>query len=380
MTEHRPDRIVVLLEHARIGGGTLVAADLLAQWRSSGIEARTVVLGLADEGMRNTLDASGGVVVHELEGLLRRIRTVRRELRRATAHDAVVAVGDYCGLVAAAAGLGLPRWRRPAVVIAEHQPRPLASAVHDAHGALAAWATARIEALLRRRTAGSVFTSEGQAQTSSAWHRSARPGVVIPNPSRVPTADASTMAARRARLGRGEEVRLIAVGAINAQKDHATLIAAMRLLEPRFHLTIIGKGDLDDLRRRVDEAGLGDRIDLLGARDDVVQQLDQHDLHVLSSRWETAYPLVVIEALARGLPVVATACSPTMTGFADELPTVTVVPVGDPPALAEAIARASAHPPEVGTLMASAERLAARHDPAGAAARHLEFLAAAVRP
>ena len=105
-------------------------------------------------------------------------------------------------------------------------------------------------------------------------------------------------------------VRLCTVGRLADAKDPETLIRALGLLRKRvgdrFSFDFIGDGPL---LRKVSEAvrtnKLDDLVHFLGNRSDVPTQLFKHDVFVLSSSWE-GLPVSVMEAMAAGLPVVAT--------------------------------------------------------------------------
>lgn len=376
----RPDRITVVLEHASIGGGTLVAVHLLSRWAAEGIMTGTIVLESVNPAMAKDLGAHGPLQVLAVTGHRRRAIALRRALRQSSPSELVFAVGDYCALLAVAATGMLPRSRRPMVVIGEHQPRPLVAAIRASRGPVVAAAAAGLEALLRRETAGSVFTEAGQGPASAAWRRSSRPGIAIPNPSSTIAATPEIVAERADRMRSAGPIRLIAVGALNPQKDHVSLVEAMRLLDERFTLTVVGQGEIDVAEICAQPPAVSDRVTVLGARDDVESLLDAHDVLVLSSRWETAYPLVVVEAVTRGLPVVGTECSPAMRSLADRVGTVRLVPVSDPAALAAAIIATSAAPPASGDLLTAAHELGTVHDPDRAARAHLDFFATLGRP
>jgi len=102
--------------------------------------------------------------------------------------------------------------------------------------------------------------------------------------------------------------RITTVANLRPEKGHDTLIAAASLIlqrhpEVEFHL--IGDGPLRaSLVRQVNLRGLRSKVHLVGERPDVPAQLAASDLFVLPSRSE-ACPNSVLEAMASGLPIVA---------------------------------------------------------------------------
>lgn len=102
---------------------------------------------------------------------------------------------------------------------------------------------------------------------------------------------------------------LVSVGRLHPQKGYDLLIEAIAPLladQPGWQLLIVGEGPARfDLERQIREAGLEGRIHLPGYRDDVPSILAAADAFVLASRWE-GMPNAVLEAMAAGLPVVAT--------------------------------------------------------------------------
>lgn len=98
--------------------------------------------------------------------------------------------------------------------------------------------------------------------------------------------------------------RLLAVGALVPHKDHATLLRAMTELD--VPLDIAGDGPLRPrLQRRIRRLGLEDRVRLLGRVDDVPARLAAATALVHPSK-EEGLGQSVLEALAHGVPVVAT--------------------------------------------------------------------------
>jgi glycosyltransferase involved in cell wall biosynthesis len=74
----------------------------------------------------------------------------------------------------------------------------------------------------------------------------------------------------------------------------------------RLVLLIAGTGELEgDLKRRVAQSGLGERVRLLGFRPDVGRLLTASDIFVLPARHE-AFGIVLLEAMSAGVPIVAT--------------------------------------------------------------------------
>jgi len=115
--------------------------------------------------------------------------------------------------------------------------------------------------------------------------------------------------------GLSEDTRFVLfAGRLHPQKDPLLLVRAIaQLNEPNIHLLIAGDGELaDEVRSEISQLGLSQRITMLGA----VNQAKLAELHrisnafVLSSAYE-GLPLVVLEALACGTPVVTTRCGET---------------------------------------------------------------------
>jgi len=127
------------------------------------------------------------------------------------------------------------------------------------------------------------------------------------------------------------------VGRLHSAKDHRTLINAMALAiecRPDLQLVIIGDGTLEDaLRRAITQHRLEGRIVLAGFIPEASRLMRAFDLYVSSSRKEP-FGLVLLEAMAADLPIIATAVDgvPQVMGDCGQL-----VPPEDPMALARAI-------------------------------------------
>ncbi len=146
---------------------------------------------------------------------------------------------------------------------------------------------------------------------------------------------------RFAYRGPAQEPHAISVARLSPEKDFPTLIRAVPYVlaeHPEFRLSIVGAGKertlLEQLIRQLE---LTDRVQLLGERRDVPQLLEQAALFVSSSSTE-GISLTLLEAMAVGLPIVATAVGGNPE-VVQEGATGYLVPPGDPQALAGAINR-----------------------------------------
>jgi glycosyltransferase involved in cell wall biosynthesis len=153
----------------------------------------------------------------------------------------------------------------------------------------------------------------------------------------------------RSELGLPLRVPLVvAVGALFPVKDHAGLVRAVSGLEG-VHLAIAGGGGEEaGLRRLAESLCVTDRVHLLGLRDDVPRVLRAADVFALSSRSE-GLPLALLEAMAAGLPVVATRVGGVPEAVVDGATGHLVAP-GDPAALAAGLARVLRYPEHAADL------------------------------
>jgi glycosyltransferase involved in cell wall biosynthesis len=114
---------------------------------------------------------------------------------------------------------------------------------------------------------------------------------------------------RRALGVRADECLAVTVANYRRQKDYSTLLAAARRVRDRgtpVRFAAVGQGPLEaEVIAEHARSGLGDAFTLLGYRRDTLDVLAAADLFVLSSRQE-GLPVALMEALALGLPVVAT--------------------------------------------------------------------------
>lgn len=180
---------------------------------------------------------------------------------------------------------------------------------------------------------------------------------VIYNPISPPARIAANAAAEALWPGTGP--RIITVGNLKEQKNHALLLDAFaRLDRADARLMILGQGHLRDrLEAQARALGIADRVVFPGFAVDPWPYLASADLFVLSSDYE-GFPLVLAEAMQAGLKVVSTDCLSGPAELLDGGRYGRLVPCGDPRALAEAIDAALADPADPVAARARAEAMA----------------------
>jgi glycosyltransferase involved in cell wall biosynthesis len=172
--------------------------------------------------------------------------------------------------------------------------------------------------------------------------------------------DAAQRARRRGELGLSEAAVAIALPArYHPMKDHATFIAAAAQVAarvPNARFVLIGRGNEPGnraLATAIAASGVGERIMLLGERDDLHALYPAFDIVTLSSAFGEGFPNVLGEAMSCGVPCVA-----TDVGDAAEIigATGAIVPPRDPAALAAAWESLAALAPKERTRRGEAAR------------------------
>jgi glycosyltransferase involved in cell wall biosynthesis len=182
---------------------------------------------------------------------------------------------------------------------------------------------------------------------------------LLPNPFPALTAPAPREELRRSFGMNGAAIAF--AGRLTAQKSLGVALEALAGVDD-VELYIAGAGDeLAPLERRAGELGIGSRVRFLGPlpRERVIELFRAADAAVLSSSWEN-FPHTVVEALAVGTPVLATAAGGVAEVVRDGENGL-LVPTGDPEGLRDAIGRYFAD---------SALRERLRHAAAGSVAEY----------
>ena len=212
---------------------------------------------------------------------------------------------------------------------------------------------ALLTACLDRHIAVSRFVA---SRLRERFRVSAAKIVVIPNAA---TTDAMASPVPRSDLAEsGAGPVVLTVARLDGQKGITHLLDAAVAI-PHASFAIAGDGpNRAALEARAAELGVSDRVRFLGHRQDVPSLLAAADLFVLPSLYE-GLPLSVLEAMAAGVPVVATAIGGTDEVVRDG-ETGTLVPPANSDALAAAITRALADRDRASRLALAARSLVAR--------------------
>jgi glycosyltransferase involved in cell wall biosynthesis len=276
------------------------------------------------------------VTVHELTGRFPLVDPAAIEAARA----AVAA--RPAGSLPVIDGLALPAFAD----LLERLPRPWIALVHHPlalETGLAAADAAALAALERRALAGAarVIVTSPETRRGLAGYdvEPARVGVVPPGTER----------AALARGSAGPGLALLCIASLIPRKGHLVLLEALaELCDLDWRLTCVGSPERDPACARaigaaIERLDLGARVQLAGEQSEagLPPFYDAADLFVLASHHE-GYGMVLAEALAVGLPVVAT----TAGAIPDTVPKTAgiLVPPDDPPALASALRRVLSEP------------------------------------
>lgn len=328
-TVAQPLRILVITTGLRLGGAEQQIAALARAFVELGNSVAIVSLTEGQE-----IDLPAGIPITELGmrktplsmlAALRKTRQVVRQWRPDVIHSHMVH-GNLFARALTRTG------RMPPVVCSAHSAREGGTLRTLAYRLTDRWCA--------------LTTHVSEAGRQAMVESGAAPAqrvIVMPNgidTTRFRPDDAVRERARRDLGLDAEAILVLNVGRLVSEKDQATLIEAFRLVAkavPNARLVIAGEGPLrPTLQDRIVQGGLATLATLAGARSDIPDLLRAADVFALSSRIE-GMPLAVGEALATGLPVVATAAAGVAELAGD---TATITPIGDAAALASALEKA----------------------------------------
>ena len=106
-----------------------------------------------------------------------------------------------------------------------------------------------------------------------------------------------------ANHGHSKPVRIVMVARFEPQKDHRTMLMALKELKG-VELDLLGDGpDMETYKTMARELGIADRVNFLGFSSNVTERLAQYQIFALITNWE-GFPISTLEAMRAGLPTV----------------------------------------------------------------------------
>ncbi|MFI2296562.1 glycosyltransferase [Isoptericola sp. NPDC019571] len=339
----RPLRVVAVDHTAALGGGELALLRLAAELDPSRVELRAIVLDegplverLRAAGVRTVVVRAGarsrGMDRHALGGSWRAVLALGETLRLGVRVAGVLRRADADvvhtnSLRADVVGLLAARWCRV----------PAVWHVHDriADDYLPTLAVRLLRALARRGPRAVVANSEATARTLPGVH-----DLTVVHPGYAPD---QAVPAYDARVPPERPVVGL-VGRLSPTKGQLELVRAARTVlddHPDVRFRLVGgalfgaEAYADAVDAEIDRLGLRGAVDVVGFSDDPAGELDRLSVCVHASPVPEPFGQVVVEAMVRGVPVVATDAGgvPEIVRPAGEELGV-LVPPGDPDALA----------------------------------------------
>lgn len=293
-TAARPHYVPFIREHAR-AAARLDDVVIAHGERGTGRGRCEIASDRIEEGLRTIrYRYPGGLPGF---GMLRQARALRNLIHRIASQgfrpDIVHAHVHFAGWIAliACRSLGIP------VVITEHASRLLDPKLD---------LRLRIIASLAYRGAAKVLPVSARLRDALVGHGWKADYEVIPNP-----VDTRLFRVRRGSREKRGAVRLVSIGHLIDPKGWPLLLEALHILRSRgrrFDLEVVGDGPLRaTYEQRCRELGIGSQVSFRGSltRLQLADLLHQCDIYVSASRIET-FGLTLVEALAVGLPVIAT--------------------------------------------------------------------------
>ena len=325
-----PIRLTVVLDLTFVGGVEMLLRNLFCHFDPAVVRPRLVCLReagpLADDfraaGFEvETLDRTGRFDLSTLPRLVASLRADRTDaVLVAHHHRASLALGRLAAMIA----------RVPVNIVAAHDMDLMSVGGR----VLPRWAVRTLgvsDALVLLTASQGEYLRSQEGVGRHVWE-SVRE-VVIPNGIEMPECPGPAEHARaRAALGvTADDVVVGVVGRLSPQKAHHVLFEAVaRCLPdvPSLRLVVIGDGELGPmLHRSAEQLGIGHRTTFLGTRRDVPLLLPGLDVSCLSSVHE-GVPIALIEAMAAGVPIVASDCG-AVRDIVDDGEQGYLVPVGD---------------------------------------------------
>lgn len=321
-------RVLFFLSDLDGGGAQRTIVNLVNAMSERGVDATLVVArsgGAAQHWLGKHVrfvDLKAGRTRRAVPGLRKELLRLRPDVLFATMVDA--------NIVATLAALGLRKRMR--VILRETNSHRARGDIRGLRRALIGWAYRRADAVV-------ALSSGVREELLSDYRLDADKVLTIGNPVDIEALASASAAARKntaPTAANGEPV-VIAVGRLTRQKGFDILIKAFARIKRPARLVILGEGpDRESLLAQADAENIADRLLMPGFVAEPAAWLAHADVFVLSSRWE-GFGHVIVEAMAAGVPVVATDCPYGPTDIVTNGRNGMLVKEGDPLAIAAAI-------------------------------------------
>ncbi|CCW16483.1 glycosyl transferase, putative [Sphingobium indicum BiD32] len=332
-----PPHVLVFLHGPGPGGVERIALRLITGWRRAGMDVRLMLGNPAGPMQHDLLPGAANQYLPPWPLIGRRLASLRLLIATLRAIDArppdiLFCAGNVYAIVAVLLKLRLGR--RCPLLLAKVSNDLMRS---DMPGIM------RPFYRLWLRIQGKAIDHFAALSDPMAREVVARMGVdrahvhVVPNPV-LALADLDAVVPSPSSLPPQQGRRFVAVGRLERQKNYPLMLRAFAAGSgPDDRLTIFGQGRARfRLERLAERLGIAAKVRFAGFNANIRGQLPHHDVLLLSSRYE-GQPGVVVEALACGLPIIATRCCASIAPLLDDGALGTLIDGGDEAAFANAI-------------------------------------------
>lgn len=339
-------RILQVIDTLQLGGAEVLLRDLALRWKQGSLEVDIAILSSTGSPLEQELSRAGVRVIPTGGGEIYSFSQVRALARLLPGYD-LIQVHLFPAQLWVAMAAKLARTRAP-LVTTEHSTLNQRRQKRRYY-VLDRWMFRQYRKVICISEATAIALREWLPETASHIQ-------VVPN-------GVDALRFREAQPARKQDIVgcdapvVINVGRFEPVKDHASLLRAMSCV-PQAHLVLIGEGPLrPEAEALAHNLGIAQRVHFLGRRADVPQLLKMGDLYVQPSRFE-GFGLAALEAMAAGLPVVAT----TVPGLASVVAGAGVlVPSGNEKRLAAEINSILGSPERRAQLSAAGSRRAGEY-------------------
>ncbi|MBV8808803.1 MAG: glycosyltransferase [Acidobacteriaceae bacterium] len=283
-------RVLQVIDSLLIGGAEVLVRDMAPRFLARGLDCDVVVLSRSSNDLERSLQFAGVKLLDTGPIGLYSPRQIRALASAMRGYD-VVHVHLFPAQLWAVLAARLQRV--PALVTTEH----------NTWNARRRWWLRPLDAWMYPRYGRIACNSEATAKSLARWCPHVKGQLRVVSNGIVLDTFANSGAADLSGIGEGR-IRAAFVGRFEPQKDHATLLRALKLA-PRIHLFLLGDGPLrEQLEQQSRDLGISDRITFMGFRSDVPQVLKACDFYVHSTTSD-GFGIAACEAMAAGLPVIA---------------------------------------------------------------------------